>query len=446
MDTKLVRLYKKLTIANLLNWFAMRLFYFSEKVCKILVSFAIYLDNSRIIFKKNYCYISREPRNNFLKFKQLTLPNYSVLEGCRILEQKILFIVSGKLINLSLPYTINKHHVMPAKAACEVMLPAVYLSEINDAIVFGGTDLCVIQDTILYDEIDRKEKYSYGIKPLIIQKVNTGTITIKFPLKIKHVESAIHFTKDHSKNYFHWIVECLPRLSLIEDLDINIPLIVDDDLPEQFYEALQLINKTKRKIIKLNAIYACKVKKLYYPSQLSILRDNYGTPFYDKDVIISPQAISYIRKAFFSNQNILKNKDRKIYVSRNANTSKRLLNSLEIENLLVKYGFEIVFPEYLSFAAQKDIFSQARLVIGPAGAAMTNIIFLNKDCEVIMLTGDAPNMNLHAFNILSQEIGFNLKFLIGTSQKESDKVAIAHSNFTIDIDLLREQIENIMNI
>jgi len=295
---------------------------------------------------------------------------------------------------------------------------------------------------VLYDEIEKNKKYIYGIKSSIIDKIKDGLITIKLPKrKTKIIERGIHFTKDHSKNYFHWIVECLPRLSLIEDLDINIPLIVDDDLPEQFYEALQLIND-KRKVIKLKWAEAYKVKKIYYPSQLSVLHDNYGLPIYDKDAYYSLKAINYVQSIILRNLNITHRKNnRKIYVSRKNSDYRQLLNTTEIENLLVRQGFEIVFPEHLSFVAQVELFSQAKIIVGQSGAGMANFIFARYNCKILIMMSDAPQTNLHLFNSLARAASISIDFLIGKGVSFHNKFTI-HKDFYIDEKLIISYLEN----
>jgi len=37
------------------------------------------------------------------------------------------------------------------------------------------------------------------------------------------IEYGIHFCKDHSKNYYHWMIEALPRLSLVDSVPKDIP-------------------------------------------------------------------------------------------------------------------------------------------------------------------------------------------------------------------------------
>lgn len=438
---KILDLYQKLTLANMIHWFAMRLLRVAKEFCGSLISFAIYLNPDRKIFSDNLAKLKLNDSLGYFSRKK-TLPFYSIPEGCRLLSQQIEYFDVNQTIKLSLPKVVNDDFLVSEKYAGEAKLPDTYLARLDNALVFSGTDLIVIKDLALYDEIDRNNIYTYAIKPRIIAKVlgNEMSIKVKSGFHII-IEQAIHFAKDHSKNYFHWLVECLPRLSLISHLDKNIPLLVDADLYPQAFEALKLLNIDNRELIKLHKSKNYIVKTLFYPSQLSEVHDNYGEPNYHKDAIYSPKAINYVRDSVFKALNISDNKkkSRKLFVSRKTSDYRQLLNSTEIEDILVAKDFEIIFPENLSFFAQVKIFSEAEVIIGQSGAGMANIIFAPKNCKVLMLAGDAANTNLHGFSLLAQVLGVNFNFLFG-KVVNSIGVNLLHADFYIDTKLLLDEV------
>lgn len=442
---ELQEFYKKLTMANLLNWFAMRLFRVASRFCARLVGRAVKLDPTRVIFQKNLLSLNKVSGGRALpKSRKRTFPFYSFAEGCKLLDQKINYFDQNQTISLSLPKVINEDFKVSSEYKCEAILPDTYLAELDNAMTFGGTDLVIVQDTVLYDEVKRGEEYIYGIKSPVVDKIDFQSVTIKLPKKItKTIDCGIHFAKDHSRNYFHWIVECLPRLSLIKNLDKNIPLLVDEDLPPQFYEALQLLNEEGRELIKLKFGETYEVKNLYYPSQLSIVHDNYNLPIYNKDAYYSPKAINYIRDSFLKKIDVSGNiYNRKLYISRKNSDYRQLLNNDDIENLLLNHGFEIVFPENLSLIAQVRLFSQAKIIIGQSGAGMTNFIFAPADCKILMMVSDAPQTNLHLFNTLAQSIDISIDFIIGKSASSFHKKFTIHKDFYVDTKLILYYLEN----
>jgi capsular polysaccharide biosynthesis protein len=169
-------------------------------------------------------------------------------------------------------------------------------------------------------------------------------------------------------------------------------------------------------------------------------------PIYSKDAIYSPKAINYIRDIVLKSLNISYNKkNRKIYISRKNSDYRQLLNSTEIENILVKYGFEILCPEYLSFAAQVEIFSQAKIIIGQSGAGMANFIFVPKGCKILMMVSDAPQTNLHLFDTLAKSVDIDIDFIIGEGTSSFHKNFAIHKDFYITTEILCDYLKK-MNL
>jgi len=78
----------------------------------------------------------------------------------------------------------------------------------------------------------------------------------------------------------------------------------------------------------------------------------------------------------------------RIYVSRRLSALHRpwyrvMQNEAEVEELLQRNGFEIVYPETLSLLDQIRTFSEAQCVVGPSGSGMFNTAFAPKGCRVL---------------------------------------------------------------
>ena len=431
-------LYKKLTFANLLNWFAVRSLRAYTKICARLILYAIHLDPSREVFRKNLKDLNLSNASFHGENRKFIFCTFSDVNKYH--HEEVTFFYTDKAIRLAKPKVYNPNITVPDSYACTAYLPDAYLAIVKDAQIFAGTDLIIVGNMAIYDEINKEELNQSAIKSPIVSAVNANEMTINMPKGKKHINDGIHLTKDHSINYFHWLIECLSRLSLISDLNVDIPLLVDDFLPIQFYDALDMLNSGKRKIIRMRQDYSYIIKKLYYPSRLSIVRDNYGLPVYDKDAIYSAEGVQFVRKAILAKISSEVEPSRKIFISRKNSSYRQLLNSVEVENLLVSRGFEIVFPENLSFLSQVKIFSQAKIIIGQSGAGMANFIFAPKTAKVLMMLSDAPGSNLQLFNALAEIVGIHLEYLIGKTTSVLKKYNL-HSDFHVDINLLEDYLD-----
>ena len=68
---KIAKLYKKLTLANFINWFAMRFYRVAQIVTGYMIIIAINLNPRREIFQKN---LDSLKINRIFFFRKVTLP------------------------------------------------------------------------------------------------------------------------------------------------------------------------------------------------------------------------------------------------------------------------------------------------------------------------------------------------------------------------------------
>ena len=123
---------------------------------------------------------------------------------------------------------------------------------------------------------------------------------------------------------------------------------------------------------------------------------------------------------------------RLLYVTRRDARSRRIVNEEQIVKLLRRLGFEIVCPGELSFSEQIRLFAQARVIIGPHGAGLTNTVFAPQNATLIELFPE-NYININGCywalaNICSQTYAF----LTGTSEG---------TDFHIDVDKLERLLE-----
>jgi hypothetical protein len=178
--------------------------------------------------------------------------------------------------------------------------------------------------------------------------------------------------------YYHWVIEILPRLSIVEQYDElqSIPLIVPKHLKTFQQESLQLAEISSDRIAGFNG--GCwQVDKLFFPELLSPT----GCP--------SPHAIAWLRARFLKNDAPrVGARKRSIYVTRRDASTRRVLNEDAIISYLQTRDFEIVCPGELSFSQQIDLFRDVDIVVAAHGAAATNMAFAPPNATLIELFGD----------------------------------------------------------
>ncbi|MDD5350532.1 MAG: glycosyltransferase family 61 protein [Chthoniobacteraceae bacterium] len=79
----------------------------------------------------------------------------------------------------------------------------------------------------------------------------------------------------------------------------------------------------------------------------------------------------------------------KIYLSRAAYPTRRLLNEPEISEQLARRGFTTVFPHELSFAQQRVLFEGARVIVSSHGAGLANCLWCRPGTKIVEFRSNA---------------------------------------------------------
>lgn len=235
-------------------------------------------------------------------------------------------------------------------------------------------------------------------------------------------EKGILFVGSYSSNWYHWAIEILSRIVLLDELDCEFadwPLII----PKQCYNSnnhfdlLKLLIKN-RPVICLNnctnlikkAIYldspAIFPPKLWNDSKIERLKiGNFRT-----DVLKA-----YREKILNNSTFVSAKKNNNIFLSRKMN--KRGYNQEEIILTLKKFDFRVVYLEELSVVEQIRTILNAKTIVGPIGAAWANILFSNADLAITWVpkfVGDQP-----AYSTMAEIANVDLFFLRFTTITEN---------------------------
>lgn len=218
-------------------------------------------------------------------------------------------------------------------------------------------------------------------------------------------DSTVYLAGCGSGNYFHWLLDCLPRLSNAKDLEIKNLLVPRVD--EFHRETLEFLGLDDR-AVRLHEVWAREVwraQSLIVPSPLNYC----GSP--------SEETNAFWRGAARKNGILPRaNSEKRIYLSRGDANTRRVLNEAELSPLLERFGIEIVECSRLSFREQVQLFSEASLILGPHGAAFSNIIFCDTAASVVELTSDSYQNP--CFEYLSASLVMNFQKIEGQAESE----------------------------
>ncbi len=185
-------------------------------------------------------------------------------------------------------------------------------------------------------------------------------------------------------NYYHWTLECLPRLAGVKRYQTetgNEPTIVVPENPSSWMlESLELLGIDDNRIHPLDT--HCTVDRLVVPThpgptpaECKWLRDQ-------------------MRAAIDRPETTEESTGNRIYISRQNATRRRVKNEAEVVDVLRSHGFEQYVLEELSVFEQIDLFTNADTVVAPHGAGLANIVY-SDSTTIIELFGDTKKTTFY---------------------------------------------------
>lgn len=320
---------------------------------------------------------------------------------------------------------------------CSEICPKPYLAALKWAQVVPGTRLLLTATgRALSDEIDFAAK-RFNLRPKRWEMELLAEGVLRFdpgPKGKMVIPAGIHLTGEHEANYFHWIVEILPRLFVCEQLKIDpqIPLLVTAGLHDNLYRLLDLVRHPERLVIRLEPGARYTVKRLIYPGEVTRILDTYDRAP-GLDTVYLPVALlralsTRIRDGAATGSQ--PGRRRRIFVRRGSG-HRKLLNEAEIEAVLVERGFEAVSTELLTIAQQLALFREATVVVGASGAAMANLLWMRPGTRALILHSDHPFKKYPYWDAIARAAGVSLEFIAGPRAGVVQGLFEIHDDFTV---------------
>lgn len=323
---------------------------------------------------------------------------------------KIKPVIPESSISLKKPYHL-KNDLHPAFLKDDDILhfPKMYLCYFKNARIVTENGVIISYDNKVFAD------FTFELGKSIEQHNVFKTYINKHQLKndcLATITSAV------GVGYFHWMFDCLPRLKLLEDSVEKIDcLIVPPKLKKFHIESLSYLNYSVDKLFYLKKTDHFMCTNLLVPS------------FPGKSGYIPKWACIYLRNKFLPN-NI--HPYRLIYISRKDAIVRKLINENEIETYLKGRGFEIIEMSTHSFLEQVKICAEAKIVVGPHGAGLSNTVFC-QNAKIIELF--SPSYVNVCYWRLSNVVSNEYHYIIGdeTSGYPLDE----WKDFRVDINKLK---------
>ena len=216
-------------------------------------------------------------------------------------------------------------------------------------------------------------------------------------------------------NYFHWLVELLPKLEFFRQTRAeypDFPLLVSEDVRTygSFRDALDLLAE-EYPLVYLSALKTYRVRQLVYINAPNCVPFNlkHSSDIRVSDSVFRSSSIDYLRRRLGADPGgFCRTGGRRLFIGRRS--ERRSYNQAEIFRIFEANGFSMVFPEDLSLRQQGELFSNAEYIAGPSGAAWTNLLFCRKGARALCWMAEEYS-EFAAFSNLAHLAGVAMRYL-----------------------------------
>jgi capsular polysaccharide biosynthesis protein len=224
-------------------------------------------------------------------------------------------------------------------------------------------------------------------------------LTGKFYHSSKTIDKAIYLSGSYTKNWYHWMIEILPKLIVLKrDLEdfSDFKILVSEDVIKSanhksallcFVEENKIIYLDKKQIHRVNALIYVDSPCITTPNRkthiLSSTKD--GNFYYSLMKDLKDHLTAELLNLQYTKGS------KRIYLYREQLT--RRFNQKEVLNLLKRFDFSTVDTGQLSLKQQAELFNGAEIIVGATGAAWTNLLFCSKNTKAVIFWPDNFGMD-----------------------------------------------------
>jgi hypothetical protein len=176
-------------------------------------------------------------------------------------------------------------------------------------------------------------------------------------------EAGILFSMPWHYNFYHWMIDILPRLHVL-DIDRrldHLPILVPASSRGFIRETLKMTPHFNR--VRFIEDGMSRFKALHFLAPLS------------EPCRPSPLAIAWLNRTFDLDALPQRETPQRIFVTRNDALTRYIQNDREIRDIAEQHGYAIVSMTDYSLVEQAQLMRQARVVVGVHGANLTMTAF-----------------------------------------------------------------------
>ena len=331
-----------------------------------------------------------------------------------------------------------------------------YVACLRDTRVRGRSGAVITGDRLLLDfqrdELSRVDE-EFEWDPTVFYAESGAAWYLPAPDEDAPLQlpEAFNLLGAHTDFFGHWMCEYLPKYTAaaLTGAIPRVPVLIDANMPAAHRQSLELLFPEAEQIVEIAAFRSVLVRRLWVAPDLSYypLYDAGNGRFEWDAISVAPQRIGPImeelRRRAASRLPLGAAPGARVFLARKSFRHRRLVNDSEIFAEARRHGFQVVYPEDLSFAEQVRLIQGAREIVSLEGSATFLIQFAAPGTRACILSH--PMTEAHSdFHEIFRALDIQMTVLTGPIA--DSKVGTQHdSNYNIDVggfsEFLREWLD-----
>lgn len=367
------------------------------------------------------------------------LPITGLLEAARAHGLGYREVVPGRNVCLR-PMKILGRDPAPGRTIVSRTLACAMLADVT---VQNKSDVLISAGRAIFDwQRDEPDgaTIELDLNPSVIGQDGKSHVFAVVSSESRTLPCALSLAGVHSYSFGDWLWQFLPKLFAClghPEFDA-VPIIVDDQMPAQHFEALEFFAHPSHDVIRLKAAERIRVTRIWVCSAVAYFPIGWRADLPTRPDLFGwdPEALAGLIETVRPKLAGVGSPDgpRRIYLARRDTQWRRLINRLEVEGWAEANGFCVLHLEEHSFIDQLRLIRGADVVIGPEGSAFFMCLFGRRGQKIGII--DHPFVDefeawLQTFEALGQTAWLLTGKPVGEVPQYKD-----HSDYTIEIGAL----------
>lgn len=326
----------------------------------------------------------------------------------------------------------------------EIHVRRLFSALIENCLVFGRSSIIRVDEILLSDytqeEIDVLP-IDFRVDPIVFKQCGSMLSIADIETPTMELDEAINLVGVTSCAFGHLMIEYLPKYFLLrhQGKARGVPILIDSGMAPQHREALEIHAAGANPIIEVPAFAPVRVKRLWVASTTCFIpmMPQSGADLDPTYLSPPPETIATL----FSERNQALHSARptstgsRLFLARHASLHRRMINHAEIIEICERFGFNVIYPDTLSFAEQLERIQGADFIVGPDGSALMTVMHAMPGTKLLILNHPFLE-NLPALTGSLEYLGVDAQILEGECVR-LDSFARKFSDYRICPDDLR---------